>query len=73
MQRCNEETGGSCKEVSDDAADTKDDGSRNQVRNRDGNEEMENTGTNETYEKMGTKNIFGYVRVLRSRRKTTEG
>ena len=81
---CNEETGGSCKEVGNDATDIEDDGSRNQIRDRDGSEEMENTGAVEThekvgtqrregtYEEMGTEDFFGYVHVLGLGRKTTE-
>ena len=69
---CSEGIGGSCKEISNDAADIEDDGSRNQIGDRGGNEEMENTDAGETYEEIGTKDVSGYVHVLGSGRKTTE-
>ena len=69
---CNEEIGGSCKEISNDAVDIEDDGSKNQIRDRGDSEEMENADAGETYAEMGTKDVSGYVHVLGSGRKTTD-
>ena len=71
-RRCSEEIGGSCEEISDDAADIEDDGSRNQIRDRDGSEDMENADAGETHEKMDTENVPGDVCVLGTGRETTK-
>ena len=71
-RRCSEEIGGSCEEISDDAADIEDDGSRNQIRDRDGSEDMENTDAGETYEEMVPEDVSGYVHVLGSGGKTAK-
>ena len=70
--RCSEEIGGSCEEVSNGANDIEDVGSRNQIRDRGGSEEMENTDAGGTYEELGTEGVSGYVHVLGSGRKTTK-
>ena len=43
IRGCDKEIGGSCEEVSNDATDIEDDGGRNQVRDGDSDEEMEDS------------------------------
>ena len=69
-RRCSKEIGGSCEEISYDAASIKDDRGRNQIRDIKGSDEMKGTDADETNEKMGAENVSGNVCVLSTRRKT---